>query len=48
MTTSLPNHDPSPLPADCFDDYPADGFEQDPYGGDHPDEARLQIGRAHV
>ena len=42
MTTSLPNHGPSPLPIDCFDDYPADGFERDPYGGDHPDEARLR------
>ena len=42
MTTSLSNHAPSPLPVDCFDEYPAASFEEDPYGGDHPDEARLR------
>jgi hypothetical protein len=34
MTTSLSNHGPSPLPVDRFD--------EDPYGGDHPSEARLR------
>jgi hypothetical protein len=42
MTASLSNHGPSPLPVDCFDEDPADGFEQDPYGGDDPCEARLR------
>jgi hypothetical protein len=42
MTTSLSNHAPSPLPVDCFDEYPADDFGGDPYGGDDPSEAQLR------
>ena len=34
MTTSLSNHNPSARPVD--------GFGDDPYAGDHPDEARLR------
>jgi hypothetical protein len=34
MTTTLSNHGPSARPAG--------GFEEDPYAGDHPDEARLR------
>jgi hypothetical protein len=34
MTTTLSNHGPSARPVD--------GFEEDPYAGDHPDEARLR------
>jgi hypothetical protein len=42
MTTSLSNHPQSARPVDDFDDYSPEGFEEDPYGGDHPDEARLR------
>ena len=49
MTTSLSNHGPFALPADGFDDYPPDGFERDPYGGDSPHEARLRgLGRQQL
>jgi hypothetical protein len=34
MTTSLSNHGPSARPVN--------GFGEDPYAGDHPDEARLR------
>jgi hypothetical protein len=34
MTTTLSNHGPSARPVN--------GFEEDPYAGDHPDEARLR------
>jgi len=45
MTSSLSNPSPSPLPVDGFDgfdDYSADSFEQDPYGGDSPYEVQLR------
>jgi hypothetical protein len=42
MTTSLSNHGPSARPVDGFGEYPADGFEEDPYAGDDPYEARLR------
>jgi len=42
MTSSLSNQAPSPLPVDCFGEYPPDGFEQDPYGGDTPYETQLR------
>jgi hypothetical protein len=42
MTTSLSNHAQSARPVDYYDDYSPDDFEEDPYGGDNPCEARLR------
>jgi hypothetical protein len=42
MTTSLSNNAQSLRAVDGFDEYPPDGFEEDPYGGDNPCEARLR------
>ena len=42
MTSSLSNRGPSARPVDGFGEYPADGFEEDPFAGDDPYEARLR------
>jgi hypothetical protein len=49
MTPTLSNDGRSARPVDGFDEYSADGFEEDPYGGDDPCEARLRgLGRQQL